>query len=116
MTLVPENAAVVSAAQAIRASAIRTWTPMVLALVVKALDFFHVEIRDNVVLTQAIEVLLSSAIALAFYIVVRVLEILKSSKWGKILLGLGISAAPVYATPPSTVSAVQAAAPDVEIL
>lgn len=111
-TPMPGNGAVVAAGKAIAASAVRTWTPIVLALVIKALNFFRINIPDNELLTQAIEVVISSAIAIAIYVAIRALEVFKSSKFGTVLLGLGIKASPVYATPPAVVSTVQAEAAD----
>lgn len=102
------NAAVTTAAKAIRASAVRTWTPVVVGLIVSAFGFAHIEIQDQAVLSAAISVVLDSLIALVFYVIVRLLELFKSSRWGKWLLGLGlIDAAPLYVKPAEVVTDVQ---------
>lgn len=99
---------VTSAARAIRASAVRTWTPMLLALVVHVAAIAKIDIVDNELVKNAIAVMIDSVIGVVFYVIVRCLELFKSSKWGKWLLGLGlIKTAPLYVKPAEVMTNVQ---------
>lgn len=108
MTTPNIGAPVVSAAQAILASVIRTLTPLLVGVLVKGLGHINVAL-DSVTAETFVNALITAGISIAYYIIVRLLEVLKSSKFGWLLLYA--KAAPVYLKPAAVATAVQDAAP-----
>jgi hypothetical protein len=96
--------------QAILASVIRTVTPLLVGVLVKGLGHINV-VLDSVTAEAFVNSLITAGISIAYYIIVRLLEVLKSSKFGWLLLYA--KAAPVYLQPAAVANVVQdGAAPD----
>lgn len=96
---------ILTSAQAIGASVIRTLVPLLVGVLVKGLGHINVVI-DSVTAEAFVNSLITAGISIAYYLVVRLLEVLKSSKFGW-LLGYA-KAAPVYVLPAAKATAAQA--------
>lgn len=81
-----------SAASGMLASAVRTFTPILVAFLVKVFALGGIQL-DNATAEQFVTGLISILIALVYYLGVRALERFKSTKFGWLL---GFPAAPVY--------------------
>lgn len=103
MTVPNVGALAASVKQQVIASVIRTLVPVLVALVLQVTDWVGVTL-DTETATNVVNVAISAAITLLAYLLVRLGELFKSSKFGW-LLGYA-KAAPLYLKPAGAAAAV----------
>lgn len=102
---------ILTSAKAILASTIRTFVPLLVGVVVSVFAKLHIPV-DAGTAQLLVDGAVSSGVALLYYVLARVLEVTKSSKFGW-LLGYA-KAAPIYVAPAAAANVAQDAPADEE--